>query len=205
MDVHQHIFLDFEFSMPDRKMSQRGFFPEIIEVGVVVEEDGSIIESFSSYVQPRVFKTLTPRCKKFLKIKQEDVDGGISFIEFIHYLQKLNKKGKNRIITWGNMDMKVLRENCEKAGLLFPFQGEFVDLSLEYKRFFGDRNQTGLWKAVEEYGKDGVGKHHKALDDAMTTYNIYKLVEKDKEYLNRATPPTIGDRVDMKKLMNLLA
>ncbi|KUP06087.1 sporulation inhibitor KapD [Bacillus coahuilensis m2-6] len=204
MDVHQHIFLDFEFSMPDRKMSQRGFFPEIIEVGMVVEEDGSIIESFSSYVQPRVFKTLTPRCKKFLKIKQEDVDGGISFIEFIHYLQKLNKKEKS-IITWGNMDMKVLRENCEKAGLLFPFQGEFVDLSLEYKRFFGDRNQTGLWKAVEEYGKDGVGKHHKALDDAMTTYNIYKLVEKDKEYLNRATPPTIGDRVDMKKLMNLLA
>ncbi|WP_010174531.1 3'-5' exonuclease KapD [Bacillus coahuilensis] len=205
MDVHQHIFLDFEFSMPDRKMSQRGFFPEIIEVGMVVEEDGSIIESFSSYVQPRVFKTLTPRCKKFLKIKQEDVDGGISFIEFIHYLQKLNKKRKKSNYYLGNMDMKVLRENCEKAGLLFPFQGEFVDLSLEYKRFFGDRNQTGLWKAVEEYGKDGVGKHHKALDDAMTTYNIYKLVEKDKEYLNRATPPTIGDRVDMKKLMNLLA
>ncbi len=29
--------------------------------------------------------------------------------------------------------MKVLKHNCEKAGVDFPFQGQCRDLSLEYK------------------------------------------------------------------------
>lgn len=76
---------------------------------------------------------------------------------------------------------------------------------MEYKRFFGDQNQTGLWKAVQEYGREGVGKHHKALDDALTTQHIYNLVEKDKKYLDKAEPTTIGDRIDLSKFYNQLA
>lgn len=109
------------------------------------------------------------------------------------------------IVTWGNMDMKVLRQNCQKAGLDFPFSGKENDLCLEYKRFFGDQNQTGLWKAVQAYGKEGTGKHHRALDDAITTYNIFKLVEKDKSYMKNHEPTTIGDRIDLSKVLNHLA
>jgi sporulation inhibitor KapD len=103
------------------------------------------------------------------------------------------------------MDMKVLRQNCLMAGVNFPFHGAELDLSMEYKRFFGDQNQTGLWKAVQEYGKEGTGKHHRALDDALTTYNIFKLVEKDKRYLEKPKPTTIGDRIDFSKLLNEFA
>jgi sporulation inhibitor KapD len=99
------------------------------------------------------------------------------------------------------MDMKVLKHNCEMAGIAFPFFGQCRDLSLEYKKFFGERNQTGLWKAIEAYGKVGTGKHHCALDDAMTTYNIFKLVEKDKEYLVKPAPPTLGELVDFSKVL----
>ncbi|MDC7285965.1 exonuclease domain-containing protein, partial [Bifidobacterium thermophilum] len=95
-----------------------------------------------------------------------------------------------------------LKNNCLQAGASFPFVGREIDLSMEYKRFFGDQNQTGLWKAVQEYGRDGTGKHHRALDDAMTTYNIFKLVEKDKKYLQKPKPTTIGDLVDFSKLFN---
>ena len=76
---------------------------------------------------------------------------------------------------------------------------------MEYKRFFGDQNQTGLWKAVQAYGKEGTGNHHRALDDALTTYNIFKLVEKDKSYMRRHEPTTIGDRIDLSKVLNHLA
>ena len=31
--------------------------------------------------------------------------------------------------------MKVLKHNCEKAGVDFPFLGQCRDLSLEYKKF----------------------------------------------------------------------
>ncbi|WP_064092828.1 3'-5' exonuclease KapD [Rossellomorea aquimaris] len=201
----QIVFIDFEFSMPERHKVPRGFFPEIIEAGVVVVENGQVTDTFSSYVKPTAFPRLTHRCKRFLSISQEKVDEGISFQRLMDYFNGLNERGIEKVVTWGNMDMKVLRDNCSQARVPFPFQAQFVDLSMEYKRFFGDQNQTGLWKAVQEYGREGVGKHHKALDDAITTQHIYNLVEQDKKYLDKAEPTTIGDRIDLSKLYNLLA
>jgi len=197
------IFIDFEFSMPEGR-GPKGFFPEIIEVGLISVQERLETSQFSSYVKPRVFKRLSRRCRSFLKITQQNVDEGMTLAALVKRLAVLNNDGHNKVVTWGNMDMRVLKQNCERAKLPFPFSGEFIDLSMEYKRFFGDRNQTGLWKAVQEYGREGVGNHHKALDDAMTTYHIYQLVEKDKRYLNKAKPTTIGDRVDVSKLQHLL-
>ncbi|WP_226677135.1 3'-5' exonuclease KapD [Rossellomorea aquimaris] len=203
--AEQLVFIDFEFSMPERNRVPKGFFPEIIEAGVVVVENGKVSDTFSSYVRPTAFPKLTNRCKRFLSISQNEVDSGISFQCLIDYFNGLNAAGVAKVVTWGNMDMKVLRDNCVQSGLPFPFQAQFVDLSMEYKRFFGDQNQTGLWKAVQEYGREGVGKHHKALDDALTTQHIYNLVEKDKKYLDKAEPTTIGDRIDLSKFYNQLA
>ncbi|WP_342432828.1 3'-5' exonuclease KapD [Neobacillus sp. FSL H8-0543] len=202
---HQYIFIDFEFTMPERNVRMKNFFPEIIEVGLVSVIDDQITEQFSSYVTPLKFPALSERCKSFLHISQQQVDTGISFFEFIRKLEEFKKNIQTTIVTWGNMDMKVLRHNCMEAGLKFPFNATELDLSMEYKRFFGDQNQTGLWKAVQEYGKEGTGRHHRALDDALTTYNIFRLVEKDKRYLEKPKPTTIGDRVDFSKLLNEFA
>lgn len=202
----QYLFIDFEFTMPERNVRMKDFFAEIIEIGVVAVVDNEIIEQFSSYVTPRKFPQLSDRCKSFLHITQEQVDKGLSFIELVKKLEEYNKNNlETTIVTWGNMDMKVLRQNCLEAGVAFPFHAQELDLSMEYKRFFGDQNQTGLWKAVQEYGKEGTGRHHRALDDAMTTYNIFKLVEKDKRYLEKPKPTTIGDRIDFSKLLNEFA
>mgnify|MGYP005828502993 CR=1 FL=1 len=199
------IFIDFEFTMPDRHGRKKGFYQEIIEVGTVLVENGEILDQFSSYVVPIRFPILSERCRSFLNITQEQVDGGISFQELVNKLKSMETNYPSLIVTWGNMDMKVLRQNCQKAGIAFPLQGKEVDLSMEYKRFFGDQNQTGLWKAVQEYGREGTGKHHRALDDAMTTYHIYNLVEKDKQYLKKPKPTTIGERIDLSKLFNKFA
>lgn len=201
----QHLFIDFEFTMPERNVRNKKFFPEIIEAGMVSVRDDVIIEEFSSFVTPVAFPVLSNRCKSFLHISQQQVDGGITFLELVRKMEEMNKGFENTIVTWGNMDMRVLRQNCLHGGLSFPFEAKEVDLSMEYKRFFGDQNQTGLWKAVQEYGKQGTGKHHRALDDALTTYNIFSLVEKDKRYLEKPEPTTIGDRIDFSKLLNELA
>ncbi|MGK0700061.1 3'-5' exonuclease KapD [Priestia flexa] len=201
-NYEQYVFIDFEFTMPEYKGYPKGFFPEIIEVGLVAVRNQEIQDRFSSYVKPTSFPKLTDRCKSFLHIQQKQVDDGITFEQLI---QQLAQYENSIIITWGNMDMKVLKQNCQKQSLKFPLKGKEVDLSMEYKRFFGDQNQTGLWKAVQEYGKEGTGKHHCALDDAMTTFNIFKLVEKDKRYLQKPEPTTIGDRVDFSKLLNKFA
>ncbi|MGZ4159445.1 MAG: 3'-5' exonuclease KapD [Neobacillus sp.] len=201
----QHLFIDFEFTMPERNVRMKDFFAEIIEVGIVSVVDDQITEQYSSFVTPLKFPILTERCKSFLHISQQQVDTGISFFELIRKLEEFRKDYEVTVVTWGNMDMKVLRHNCLMAGSVFPFQGTELDLSMEYKRFFGDQNQTGLWKAVQEYGKEGTGRHHRALDDALTTYNIFRLVEKDKRYLEKPKPTTIGDRIDFSKLLNEFA
>lgn len=205
VDEQQYLFVDFEFTMPEKGKKMKGFYPEIIEAGIVAVVNDQIYEKYSSYVIPVRFPVLTERCKSFLRISQEQVNQGITFHELIQKFTNLTKGFKNTVVTWGNMDMKVLRHNCQQADISMPFQAREVDLSMEYKRFFGDKNQTGLWKAVQEYGKDGVGKHHRALDDALTTYNIFKLVEKDKQYLQNPDKTTIGDRVDFSQLLNKFA
>lgn len=199
-----HLFIDFEFTMPEKGEKFNGFYPEIIEVGAVLVKNDQILKQFSSYVKPIKFPILSRRCKNFLSIKQEDINEGLEFETFIQHLKELCEEQPTKIITWGNMDMKVLRQNCQELGIEFPFQAQEIDLSIEYKQFFGDRNQTGLWKAVQAYGKEGSGKHHRALDDALTTFNIYRLVEKDKKYLQRPKPTTIGERIDLTKLRNIL-
>jgi sporulation inhibitor KapD len=204
-DEHRYLFIDFEFTMPDKGSRFKGFYPEIIEAGVVAVSNEQVYEQYSSYISPLRFPILSDRCKSFLRISQEQVDQGISFFELVKKLKDVSNNSPCTIITWGNMDMRVLRNNCQQAGIPFPFKGKEIDLSMEYKRFFGDQNQTGLWKAVQEYGKEGTGRHHRALDDAMTTYNIFRLVEKDKRYLEKHEPTTIGDRVDLSKLLNKFA
>lgn len=201
----QYLFIDFEFTMPERNVRMKDFFAEIIEVGIVSVVDDQIKEQFSSFVTPLKFPVLSERCKSFLHISQQQVDTGLSFYELVRKLAEFNKNYETTIVTWGNMDMKVLRHNCLEAGVTFPFNAKELDLSMEYKRFFGDQNQTGLWKAVQEYGKEGTGRHHRALDDALTTYNIFRLVEKDKRYLEKPQPTTIGDRVDFSKLFSEFA
>lgn len=204
-EKHQYLFIDFEFTMPEGKDNPAGFYPEIIEVGYIIVEEDQVKSEFSSFVTPNKFKNLTNRCQKFLNINQSQVEAGLSFSEFVDELKRIEESGPTTIVTWGNMDMKVLRQNCEKVGMNFPFKGKQVDLCMEYKRFFGDQNQTGLWKAVQAYGKEGTGKHHRALDDAKTTYNIFKLVEQDKSYMRKHEPTTIGDRVDLMKVLSRLA
>jgi sporulation inhibitor KapD len=204
-ETHQYLFIDFEFTMPEKSERFRGFYPEIIEAGVVSIVNEQIHDQFSTFVTPIRYPILSSRCKSFLHITQDQVEQGISFHELIKKFEEYNRHFPSTIVTWGNMDMRVLRHNCSKAGLSFPFEGKERDLSMEYKRFFGDKNQTGLWKAVQEYGKEGTGKHHRALDDALTTYNIFKLVENDKKYLEKPKPATIGDRIDFSKLLNKFA
>ena len=190
-----YVFIDFEFTMPEG----------MIEVGAILVMNDEVLREYSNFVKPTRFPFLSERCKNFLGIQQAQVDNGITFSSMINELLSYEEYGNSHIVTWGNMDMKVLRQNCQANGIPFPFKGKLIDLSMEYKRFFGDQNQTGLWKAVKEYGKDGVGKHHRALDDAMTTFNICKLVDNDKKYMEKHEPTTIGDVIDLSKVLNKFA
>jgi sporulation inhibitor KapD len=148
---------------------------------------------------------LTERCKQFLEIRQEDVDRGIPFSQLIDVLRTFYLPESAAIVTWGNMDMLILRRSCERWGLSFPFQGKELDLSIEYMKFYGERKQTGLMKSLQQYGDIPKRQHHRALDDAFATYEIFRRIEKDKEYLMAPPKNCIGDFVDLAQLKKRLA
>ncbi|RNB82511.1 3'-5' exonuclease KapD [Brevibacillus nitrificans] len=200
-----YLFVDFEFTMPEDHQKRKGFVPEIIEAGVAVVRNGEVHDTFSSFVKPEINSLLSNRCMQFLDITQEAVDQGISFRELIAAFMKYESQCMSTVVTWGNMDMYVLRKQCLQAGIPYPFPNKEIDLSMEHKRFYGTKNQTGLMKALVEFGHSAKGKHHRALDDAMTTFEIFKLMEKDKKYLKRAEPSTIGELVDFSRLLAHMA
>ncbi|MBW4887244.1 MAG: 3'-5' exonuclease KapD, partial [Bacillus sp. (in: Bacteria)] len=108
MEASTLLIIDFEFTMPEGKYHPQNFFPEIIEAGIVKAVHDEVVETFSSYIKPKKFPKLTRRCKKFLSITQEQVDQGITFNALIEKLRELDPDQNSAIITWGNMDMKVL-------------------------------------------------------------------------------------------------
>ncbi len=197
-----YLFIDFEFTMPEDRNNPNGFFPEIIEYGIIEVKSGTIVNQYNSYVLPRVFQTLTNRCKNFLNITEGDLKTGVEFDVFHSLLRELDHPNSPTIATWGNMDMKVLKQNCQYSGHKFPLTGKQLDLSIEYQKFFGDRNQTGLWKAVQQYGDKAKGVWHRALDDARMTYELFTLIEQDRRYVDNYKPTTIGDVVDFSQLFN---
>src|SRR4051794_31578276 len=111
-EKQQYVFIDFEFTMPQGRANPVGFYPEIIEVGFVSVVNDSIQEQFSSFVTPNKFTRLTERCKKFLNIDQSQIESGMSFEELVVLLKKVDTTYPTTVVTWGNMDMKVLKQNC---------------------------------------------------------------------------------------------
>ena len=89
-EQQQHLFIDFEFTMPEGRANPVGFYPEIIEVGFVSVINDTIQNQFSSYVTPNKFKKLTERCKKFLNIGQSQVESGIAFEELVVLLKGID-------------------------------------------------------------------------------------------------------------------
>ncbi|MGR6009018.1 exonuclease domain-containing protein [Bacillus cereus] len=106
-----------------------------MEVGLVSVVGCKVEDTYSAHVRPKTFPSLTDRCKKFLGIKQEVVDKGISFPELVEKLAEYEKRCKPTIVTWGNMDMKVLKHNCEKAGVDFPSKDSVVIYHLSIRSF----------------------------------------------------------------------
>jgi len=201
--MEQYLFLDFEFSMPEHNASKGSFTPEIIEAGIVTVAGDAIIDTFSSFVKPVIHRQLTRRCREFLSISQSQVDDGIGFEELVNTICQITSQAPTTIVTWGKSDLHILRAGCAHHGNLSLGSFKELDLAEEYKRFFGGHNLTSLKNAVLDYVGADFDQRHRALDDALATYEVFKHYQKDRRFINRTNKTTIGDRLDMSKLLTL--
>ena len=201
--MEQYVFLDFEFSMPEIHVSKGSFTPEIIEAGIVTVSDEKVTNTFSSFIKPIIAPKLSKRCCEFLDITQSQVDNGMSFRELVKKIQSIISRATTTIVTWGNADLQILRASCSRQGNLSLGSFKELDLAEEYKRFFGGHNLTSLKNAVLNYVETDFDQRHRALDDALATYEVFKHYQKDRRFINMTNHTTIGDRLDMSKLLAL--
>ena len=167
------MFLDLELSMHPYYKTKT-FKQEIIQAGIVIENNEGVLESHFDFVQPTQFPQITERTSKFLKIKQEQVDAGLTAIEFNKKLKYLVNKYDPKIYVWGRNDYLAIKDFAKFNRFRNPMpRHRFVNLLQIYKTYHNLKNDMGLFKCYESYGYTLEEQKHNALEDAEITRLVF--------------------------------
>ena len=155
-----------------------GYVNEIIEVGIVVLNLGTMETSeFSYLIQPKYSK-ISEFCTELTGIKQEDVSSlGFFFSDFCDKVKKDIPHLKD--YTWasyGDYDRRQFEKDCQLWNIPYIFGRTHLNI----KNFFALKKlhprEVGMSKALNILGLKLKGKHHKALDDARNITRILKEI-----------------------------
>lgn len=174
------LFIDLELSMhPFYKSSE--YVQEIIQCGYLLENNqGKIIEKNNFFIKPVLYPKLTKRTIKFLTITQSDVDKGITPSEFYTVLKDLLKKYQPKIIVWGKNDILSIKAFYKISNFVpLTKRQDFINLLQLYKTYHSLREDRGLFKCYESYGKQIDKQVHNALEDAIVTREVYHLFKEE--------------------------
>ena len=179
------IFLDLEWNTAFYRNheGQRVSFHELIEVAAmkVDQATGAMVDSFHSYVHPKVSRRIESRTYRLLPYDREELRQLLAdaptFLdlgpEFLHWC------GPEPVfIEWGNNDVDVLMKNFEYHRLSFDsdWSCTYFDLQYMYQKLYGGDLgcQPSLEKAVLELGMDTDLDFHSAWNDTYYTVMVYQ-------------------------------
>ena len=175
----RYIIFDLEWNQPTG-MERSPEMPhgEIIQIGfIVTDESLEVIHREEITVKPVFYRQMNPYVSTLTGIKQSDIDAGTDFGEAMERMAE-HFDDDCALITWGDDDMPILRENIAFHGLYD------IDLPVHYnlQRIYAaqtntDRRQIALKTAVETLGITDEVKAHDALNDAYMTYLISKKLD----------------------------
>jgi sporulation inhibitor KapD len=174
------LFLDLEMSMPPYQNYER-FISEIIQCGMILtDKDDVVLEKHSVFIKPVLFKELSNRTKKFLKITQEIIDQGIQYYDFYRLLERIIRVYRPMIVVWGQNDIIEIKKSSQLHHLPDLTRNvQFIDLLKLHKHYFSLKNDLGLFNAYSLYNSPfSESQNHDALEDAMITKIIFESFRK---------------------------
>lgn len=202
----QNIFVDFEMTSGNKINSS-----EIIEIGAVkLNERFEIIDTYKSYIKPNSLNNITKKITRITGINQDMVGCEREFREVVQEFIKWIGNQDTVLYQWGPDDKKQLVSEYErKIGNIIPIQfNNWVDTQLEFMQIFDMRNQISLEQAMNMLSEEFKGKQHDALDDAINSAVILKILrtkeklEQKKKVINNLHNTqlscTIGDLLKYK-------
>ena len=181
------IFLDLEWNTAfyRNKEGQRVPFHELLEVAAmkVDQATGAMVDSFHSYVHPKVGRKIDNRTYRLLPYGREELQQLLAeaptFLDlgpsFLHWC------GKDPVfIEWGNNDVEVLMKNFEYHRISFDadWTCKYYDLQYMYQKLYGGDLgcQPSLEKSVTELGLDTDLDFHSAWNDTYYTVMVYQTM-----------------------------
>ncbi|MBP5445208.1 MAG: hypothetical protein J6Y28_03460 [Acholeplasmatales bacterium] len=173
------MFLDLEMTMQSFD-SPKDFKSEIIQAGYLITDNlGNDLERKSYYIKPTLFPKINKRTLKFLSLNEEDIDNGISFVDFYNEFSETLKKYNNpSIVVWGKNDILALKL-CYEINNVEPLNPNFINLLQIHKNYYNLKNDLGLFDAYKKYTGSDLFQEHDALEDAFMTKNVFFEFKKE--------------------------
>ena len=174
-----YIIFDLEWNQPvNSERSEQLTHGEIIQTGfLVLDEALEILHRESIMIKPVIYRKMNPYVSTLTGIKQADIDCGLDFPKAFAKMSE-HFTDDTVLITWGDDDMPILRDNMRFHGM------DETSLPTHYnlQRIFASQTeshlrQTGLRTALEALGITDEIKAHDALNDAYMTYLIAKKLD----------------------------
>ncbi|MEK8030910.1 3'-5' exonuclease [Ideonella sp. DXS29W] len=169
------LVIDFEATCCDRGTVPRERM-EIIEVGAVMVETIGFqpVSEFQTFVRPVRHPRLTPFCTQLTSIGQAEVDAAPLFAEAMQSFKKWLYAYQDFVFcSWGDYDLKQLRQDCEFHRLPYPISAPHLNAKRRFAEAQGLSNKPGLADAVRQAGLSFSDTLHRGIDDAR---NIARLL-----------------------------
>lgn len=191
-----YIVLDMEWNQPfSKKKKSAGkvlLKGEIIQIGAVkLGSDFEPTGSFNESIKPIYYKTLNRHVKAITGLTSAELKGCDGFCEV--YKRFSEFCGDDYcLITWGNDDMPMLRDNMEAHGISTDALPRCYNLqSIFNSQVSHESRQWSLSDAMEKMEIDQMYQAHDALSDAVNTALIASKLDMEKGIeLYSKTDPT---------------
>jgi DNA polymerase III epsilon subunit family exonuclease len=145
--------------------------PKIIEIGALAVDENGVVGELSQLLNPN--EILDPQITKITGIKDEDLVGKPSFIEFLPQLKEFFDGTDFLICHNAPFDTGLLKNDLVRADCDdFPWPAEIICTVQEYKPQFGYRPK--LLELYERILGRKLAQTHRALDDVHALYEAIK-------------------------------
>ncbi len=164
------------FDLETTFITRKGQIPEIVEIGAckidVTMARPPAREVFQCYTFPEIRGTIGKSTRKFIGLKEEDMDKFIPFKEglkeFISWIGK-----DYYLCSWGNDDKRILIEHCNRFLMSKRWIRNYNDIQNPISQILAGRRQIKLKDALALSGIEQEGRLHSALTDAINTAKLF--------------------------------
>lgn len=178
-----YIVFDTEFNQPQPKLYNPNikFKPnsicpfEVIEIGAVkVNQQLEIVDTFQSFIDPIIYKRLSPIVSRKTRITKKDLKKGENFVKVMKDFRKWI--GDEHILcTWSNNDIREMKKNCMYHNIDHEWLENYYDIQIHCTKLLGlpKSHAIGLRNALQAFEIEEDTNFHRAIEDAIYTAKVF--------------------------------